>query len=353
MTAALHALWLAVCRDVLRCIYDRLQADTAAQKIALAESKTAGAHPTPLWPSTDQTVAEARNAMLSNLGRPCDMTAVERLATRPGSLPAMPLELSSSASSFFRPGDFPWKLADAGICLLRTLAMLRTEIGVQTDAEASPLASPQHLSLSFGANWSMACFPATHYLIVGAAQSTKLLHLSYKRLRSELESALGEECMSPYGLAKQAPLPAASVVVGVPSRSTATDAQEQRQPNAIVSSPAPEKHQITRFISISSLYGLTVSTKVSLTAFLTSIRSRSYSGGEVLICTLKDYSGPGNSSVGASLVASAASIDVVGGLKQVDVSRGPREVKLMNLELARVSSKPDELCVVKAIAASR
>lgn len=221
LPAVMQAFWLAICRDILRCVASRLPVEIARQRLDHARTivnsipaagggaggAAAGAADTSsdsngqlatimknrtIWPSTDQTIAEAKNAMLSALGRPRTLDAVERMYSRPGHLaqllttalkaisnggsdeatsrgPHQQPTATTNSTMLFRPGDFPWKVAQHGITMLCTLCTLDQGNGV---------------------GWTAACFPALHFLIAGSGQASKLLHKSYKELRRIVDSMM-------------------------------------------------------------------------------------------------------------------------------------------------------------------
>lgn len=333
---ALHAFWMAVCRDALESIASRLPSELAEERLRIAQldsraRTSAEAPPMLLWPSTQQTLAEASNVLMSVLGRPRDMGAVERVYTRPGGpppLPALPqaLQISATQNALFRPGDFPWRVAENAVDLLRTFACLST----RGAGEQSQQPQQDHL----GAQWALACFPAVHHLIAGAGQASKLLHGAYRSFRTALEAALGPECTVAYPLA--APR--------VPAPAAVAPAQEQRQPNTVTSrnslapipdtisgaavappataaapvpavpcgvpasGPMPPTARPQRVVlhtdqPLTALGALPLEVIAPLTVLLCSVQSKSLKGRPAAICVVKDYSGTGGADASAKLAA--------------------------------------------------
>jgi hypothetical protein len=338
---ALHAFWMAVCRDALSCVSSRLTPELAEDRLRTAQlavraaansaiipvaSSSAAATPLLFWPATEQTKAQASNALMSSLGRPRTIEAIDKLYLRPGGAPGLPAALhklatlgSGGGSNLFRPGDFPWRLANTAIAFVRTLAASGGENG--------------H-------SWAAACFPALHHLVPGAGQASKLLHGAYRELRSALETARGVEATAAYPLAIAKPAangggdPAAAV--GVPPGG----AQEQREPNiaasafsgaplrplpaapaAAASAPVPHPPPQARTISsdqtLTALAALPIDSTAPVTVLVQSVSSaKSKDGRTAAICFIKDYSGAGGTEAVAKLAAAApAAVAALVGLR--------------------------------------
>lgn len=330
---ALHAFWMAVCRDALSCVSsrltpelaeDRLRAAQLAVRAAANSAITSSATPCVVfWPSTEQTKAQASNALMSTLGRPRSMESVDKLYTRPGGAPGLPAALVSIAnnpgivscgtsSGLFRPGDFPWKVADTAIVFVRTLAACGGE---------------------HGPSWAAACFPALHHLVPGAGQASKLLHGAYRGLRSALETAQGLESTAAYPLATAKPPPTGNAV----NSAAGGGAQEQREPNTTAASAfsgapqrplqagaqpsaadaQPQARTIASDQTLTALAALPIDSTAPVTVLLQSVTSAtSKDGRTAAICFIKDYSGPGGTEAIAKLAAAApAAVATLVGLR--------------------------------------
>ncbi|KAH7617569.1 putative Cell division cycle-associated 7-like protein [Nannochloris sp. 'desiccata'] len=332
---ALHAFWMAVCRDALSCVSSRLTPDLAEDRIRTAQlavraaansAITSSAMPRLVfWPSTEQTKAQASNTLMTTLGRPRSMESVEKLYIRPGGVPGLPAALLNIAnnpgiisggtgSGLFRPGDFPWKVADAAIVFVRTLAACGG---------------------ANGPSWAAACFPALHHLVPGAGQASKLLHGAYRGLRSALETAQGLEATQAYPLATAKP-PVGHVVIPAAGE-IAGGGQEQREPNTTTASafsgapprplPAvaqasaavaqPQARTIASDQTLTALAALPIDSTAPVIVLLQSVASAtSKDGRTAAICFIKDYSGPGGTEAIAKLAAAApAAVAALIGLR--------------------------------------
>jgi hypothetical protein len=94
-----------------------------------------------------------------------------------------------------QPGDFPWELARGALAFVRALAAL-------------PPPAP-------GAAWAMACFPAAHFLVLGAGAAGRLLQPAYLELRAGVEAATGP--LAGYGLRSRPAAAAAAPAPGAPA----------------------------------------------------------------------------------------------------------------------------------------
>ena len=355
MDTAMHAFWLAVCRDALECIASRLPVEMAAEKLGMAQRDShlrtnAVDPPLFLWPKTPQTLAETSNLLMSVLGIPRDMGAIERMYSRPGGPPTLPphpqaMCMSATAPVLFRPGDFPWRVAENAVELLTTFASLSTSSGdgptLSGHISSQPQSQPQQ-PRDLGPQWALACLPAVHHLVHGTGQAGKMLQKSYISYRSALEGALGPDSTAAYPLV-------------APSRAPApASAQEQRQPNTInsgdsaaprvgvsavaVPQPIPprvvahapppvavqppqacgvtanpaagEQRVESNDKSISELGGMEQGTIAPLTGILYEIKWRTVAktGNLAAHCFLKDYSGPGGSDARAEVVVYDSSL---------------------------------------------
>jgi hypothetical protein len=209
--SALHAFWLGACRDALACVAAVLPAEGAPRALALASAAAArgdAAAPPPLQPATEATVAEAANNLLGTLRRLPAVDAVERAYARAGGAAPIPPPVAAGGGgapaaavamppppALSQPGDFPWELARGALAFVRALAAL-------------PPPAP-------GAAWAMACFPAAHFLVLGAGAAGRLLQPAYLELRAGVEAATGP--LAGYGLRSRPAAAAAAPAPGAPA----------------------------------------------------------------------------------------------------------------------------------------
>jgi hypothetical protein len=195
MPAALHTFWLAVGRDAVGCVAGVLQPEARQKGMQALEQRCAGgAFPGALRPATPATVAEASNALLGALGRPgAGLEAVERAFA--GFVPA-------PAPGLFRPGDFQWELARRAMGLVGTLLALPAPAA---DGGGGGAATEAAAGLAPGAQWAMACFPALHYVILGAGPAGRPLLGAYRSLRERVQAALGAGALAPFPIKAAAP----------------------------------------------------------------------------------------------------------------------------------------------------
>lgn len=265
ITPALHAFWLAVCRDALNCVATMLQPEARQRGLLKLQLRAAaaGGGTLLLQPSTPQTVAEASNALLGALGRPtvgCEGVdrAYEGFASDP--LPGL-----------FRPGHFGWTLAVRGVELVQTLLVL------PPPREAGP-------AQAAGPQWAMACFPALHYLITAQGEATahQELYASYRALRARVRDVLGAQALEDFPLERQAAAPRQPVV-----RSSAEQEQEQQQPNRggplgqLATVPPTPCPGVSRDATLSELLAAQPETRVSVVACIKRPR-RAADGGTAL-----------------------------------------------------------------------
>ena len=336
-----------------------------------------------LWPTTEDTVAQASNALMGALGRQRSVEAVEKLFNRPGGTallsPCMAPPGSSNgalvtsgggttttsttttnattANGVFRPGDFPWKVAAAAIDLLRTLASL----SCSHDATATTTTiDPAHVNEeehhqrqqqqqqqqrgnnNVGAQWAAACFPALHHLIPGAGQASTLLHGSYRTMRTALEGALGPESTAAY-----------SVITTTTTVPTVPTAQEQREPNAAVATdtvtavsaaaaapppcsfPRAPQHRpqscsanaaaaavniSTADVTLSALAALPLESIAPITVLIEKVKCKVMKdGSQAAVCVVKDLSGGGGGGAEVSARLGAAASAAVSSLLSLNM----------------------------------
>jgi hypothetical protein len=253
------------------------------------------------------------------------MEAVEKLYLRPGLSPGIPTALlnisnhsvntGGGGSGLFRPGDFPWVVAETAIVFVRTLAACGGENGP---------------------SWAASCFPALHHLVPGAGQASKLLHGAYRSLRAALETAKGPEAIAAYPLATAKP-------PGIGNVAGAGNAQEQREPNTTTAmsafsgaaAPPPNRSRvsasgpsgvepsttgartITTDQTLTALAALPIDSTAPVTVLVKSVASaKSRDGRTAAICFIKDFSGPGGTEAVAKLAAAApAAVAALVGLR--------------------------------------
>jgi len=366
---ALHAFWTAVCRDALSCVSSRLTPELAEDRLRTAQlavraaansASTVSATPRLVfWPSTEQTKAQASNALMTTLGRPRSMEPVEKLYIRPGGAPGLPAALLNIAnnpgivscgtnSGLFRPGDFPWKVADTAVVFVRTLAACGGENGP---------------------SWAAACFPALHHLVPGAGQASKLLHGAYRELRSALETAQGIEATAAYPLATAKPPPAGGDVNPAAGKDPG-GAQEQREPNTTAASAfsgapprplragaqasaagfQPQARTIASDQTLTALAALPIDSTAPVTVLVQSVASvTSKDGRTAAICFIKDYSGPGGTEAIAKLAAAApAAVATLVGLR-IQPGEPLPVVRLSQVRLGKRAVRSGFICGLTTI----
>lgn len=353
-TIALHAFWSAVCRDIVSIVAARLgdaflSTQLTAAKVfvkehtwlsrpcqfskGVADELERSERPaTWFWPVNERCISEASNLVLGALGMPRSTNAVDRLYARPGaaSIPASlwevslgrgPSSLSGTLPDQFRPGDFPWRLANDAIRLLT--AFCSTDDTNVHDYHSCN--SQESEALQIMVEWAWACYPALYFLVHAMKRAMSPLQAAFDEYRAALLARLGpkpldvfDEYLAKMGIgieevphAKQEKysIESSGVLRAATAKPQSTSAAELETP-----APAPalgpssllkiKEETVPRLLSktLTQLALSSVGTRAVMVATLVSCHSVPRpDGNQAAMCVVKDWSGPGGTETFAKL----------------------------------------------------